>query len=544
MNNLIKITGGVLLLVSMGAAQEPAASKGLTATASSFQPGQNNEPQKAVDGNDGTFWHSAWDPYAPLPQTITVDQGAVGPVACLTYLPRQNGENGIITAYNVQVSTDGSAWTPVVSNGKWAATQDRKFANFAVTKARYVRLEAIEGVGKFASAAEITLSPVPVQGPPQVKVLSPAYCSDIKGKTSIQVAAPGFTRLTANCWKQGKGLGADSTVATVALDADGKGTFVFPADDYPHGPITVRISGANGGLKDNCYLQLYNKGGVSWNEGIPKDAPPAAAGLPLIFADDFKGPLSISSTDPKATYYDHKPPSGFQDFSAHVFSGFDSPKNPFLQVDTYLRIRASDKTKSAGLISSMKNDGSGILASIPCYFECRFIGPNAIGSWPGYWLMTDYMTDYAKMKDKTPCDELDIIEAYGGEGPRSPNAYDSYMISPHAWNQGDAGKALENKAFEGMKNPIRMKKFGIPSTWFEAFHTYGCKVTETETFYYCDNIEVGHHATLPICKEKPLFFMVNLATGGGWPIDLSRYDGTVDMYVDFVRVYGTKPPGK
>ena len=81
--------------------------------------------------------------------------------------------------------------------------------------------------------------------------------------------------------------------------------------------------------KDNCYLQLYNKGGVSWNEGMPKDPPPAAKGMKLIFADDFKGPLSISSTDPKATYYDHKPPNGWQDFSVHMFSSHDSPKNPF-----------------------------------------------------------------------------------------------------------------------------------------------------------------------------------------------------------------------
>jgi hypothetical protein len=34
--------------------------------------------------------------------------------------------------------------------------------------------------------------------------------------------------------------------------------------------------------------------------------------------------------------------------------------------------------------------------------------------------------------------------------------------------------------------------------------------------------------------------MINLATGGGWPVDLSRYDGTIDMYVDYVRVYGKK----
>lgn len=371
----------------------------------------------------------------------------------------------------------------------------------------------------------------------QVSVTSPDYCSDVKGETNIAITAPGFKSVTVKCWKQGDGFGTDSTVGEVALDKQGNGDIVFPADKYPHGPITVRISGQNGEVKDNCYLQLYNKGGVSWNEGIPKDPPLAAKGMKLIFEDDFKGPLSISSTDPKATYYDHKPPHGWQDFSAHPFTSRDAPNNPFTQVDSYLRIRASDKKHSSGLISSMKNDGSGIKVSAPCYFECRFIGPNAIGSWPGFWLMTDYMTDYNKLKDKTPCDELDIIEAYGGEGPGAPNAYDGYMVTPHCWNQGKDGKEIETKVFKDMHNPIRMKKAGIPSSWYEAFHIYGCKVTPTDTIYYCDNIEVGRHATFALSKKQPLFFMINLATGGGWPVDLSRYNGVVDMYIDYVRVY-------
>src|SRR5262249_6874668 len=161
-------------------------------------------------------------------------------------------------------------------------------------------------------------------------------------------------------------FGSDSTVATVDLDADGKGSFVVPFDQYPHGPVTLRLSGSNGAVKDTCYLQLYNKGGVSWAEGMPKDPPPAAKGMKLVFADDFTGPLSISSSDPKATYYDHKPPDGHQDFSVHPFTDYHSPRNPFAQVDTYLRIRASDRAKSSGLISSLKGDGSGIKASAPC----------------------------------------------------------------------------------------------------------------------------------------------------------------------------------
>ena len=121
-------------------------------------------------------------------------------------------------------------------------------------------------------------------------------------------------------------------------------------------------------------------------------------------------------------------------------------------------------------------------------------------------LAPDGLHDGLQVKGiKAPCDELDIIEAYGGEGPGEPNAFDTYMVTPHCWDQGEAGKAMETKAFEAMHNPIRMRKFGIPSTWYEAFHTYGCKITETDTIYYCDNIEVGRHATLPALQGEAPF---------------------------------------
>ena len=453
---------------------------------------------------------------------------------------KNTGQCGII---------DFEGWKEVIidldsRHETWGGDKNSKI-DYPITGIAFTIGQPTDGAKRLAAEGDLSFDALSVDSEKgadetlglQVSVTSPAYCSDVKGNTRVNLAAPGFKDVTAKCWKQGKALGTDSTVAVVSLDAKGNGSFVFPADDYPHGPVTLRINGDNGRVKDTCYLQLYNQGGVPWNEGMPKAAPKAAKGMKLVFADDFDGPLSISSTDPKAAYYDHKPPNGWQDFSAHTFSGRNSPKNPFARVGTYLRIRASDEKRSSGLISSMKNDGSGVKVSAPCYFECRFLGPNAVGAWPGFWLMTDYMTDYKKLKDKTPCDELDIIEAYGGEGVGSPNADDRYMITPHCWNQGARGKALETKANEAMRNPIRMRKAGIPSTWFEAFHTYGCKVTETDTIYYCDDLEVGRHATFPLSKEQPLFFMVNLATGGGWPVDLSRYDGVADMYIDYVRVY-------
>lgn len=451
---------------------------------------------------------------------------------------RSSGQGGIINF---------NGWKEVVvdldsGHETWSGDKNGKL-NYPISSIAITIGQPSEGEKHLAVESDLYFDALSVDSekfvappPPHIAVVSPAYAGEVKGDTTITLAAPGFTGVTAKCWQAGEGAGADSTVATVSLDVQGAGSFVFPADRYPHGPLTLRISGESDGSKDNCYLQLYNRGGKSWQAGLPRSAPPAAADMSLIFADDFNGPLSISSTNLQATYYDHKPPGGMQDFSAHTFAGHESAKNPFAQLDTYLRIRASDRTHSAGLISSQKNDANGITAKIPCYFECRFLGPNAIGTWPAFWLMTDYMTDHLRGR-KVSCDELDIIEAYGGEGPHAPNAHDGYMITPHCWDQGEAGKAAEKEAFKGLHNPIRMRKFGVPSTWYETFHTYGCKVTETETIYYCDDHEVGRHATLPLCRKRPMFFLINLATGGGWPVDLSRYDGVADMYVDYVRVY-------
>ena len=114
------------------------------------------------------------------------------------------------------------------------------------------------------------------------------------------------------------------------------------------------------------------------------------------------------------------------------------------------------------------------------------------------------------------------------------------MAKPHAWNQGAVGNVLQSKAFDALHNPAHMRRLGIPSTWYETFHTNGCQVTDAATIYYCDSIEEGRHRTLPTTRRYPLFFMINLATGGGSPVDLSRYGGLADMYIDYVRVYGQR----
>lgn len=128
----------------------------VTATATTANVGYG--PKKAVDGNTETFWHTQYEPtQATLPQSITVDLGKVISIDAVRYTPRQDSiGNGIITSYQIETSTDGTGFT-FAAKGPWPDGKDRKFAFFAVRKARYVRLTALEGVGGFASAAEIAV---------------------------------------------------------------------------------------------------------------------------------------------------------------------------------------------------------------------------------------------------------------------------------------------------------------------------------------------------------------------------------------------------
>ncbi len=379
-----------------------------------------------------------------------------------------------------------------------------------------------------------------------IKVSSPAYCSDIKGDVTVNFSAPGMTKVEVLCWQQptpdnSDPFGHDTVVASnVQLDPDGNGSFVFHADQFPNGPIMLRIHAKDDAKKqDLCQVQLYNQGGVVWNQGIPKTDPPAAAGMKMAFSDDFNGPLSINNKGAGATYEAHK--TGGGDFSGYPFTSTESPLNPFSQVGTFLRIHASKPpgTKgSSGIISSAHEDGTGFYASAPCYFECRMMAQSAPGTWPAFWLLTK------KNPDKTVkgVDELDVIEAYGGQGPRNPN-FVGYACTSHFWAQPKPDftlqKGPDGKPLTPSHRDVPVMTLGGKSTWSTTFHTYGVKITDTDTIYYFDDIEVLRHPTAPFSKTEPFFFMVNYAIGGisGWHIDLERYGNQSDMWVDYVRAY-------
>lgn len=154
--------------------------------ADSEQASANNQAEKAIDRDESTFWHSAWGTGATeLPHHLTIDLGeSVDNLYELLYLPRQDkGSNGIITKYRILVSNADKELAELTDDdftevriGKWADDKKEKSAVFRTEGAvRYLRLEAVEGHGGYASAAEIKLN---------VRKSEPAVLTGVEVKTN------------------------------------------------------------------------------------------------------------------------------------------------------------------------------------------------------------------------------------------------------------------------------------------------------------------------------------------------------------------------
>lgn len=131
----------------------------MSASATSEHPyyvGVEGLASMAIDGNSGTWWHTNWSNKVELPQSITLDLGDVKTIGKYTYLPRSGAGNGTISKYILETSVDGKNFTEV-AKGNWEVNVAEKVVEFAPTHARYVRLTALQGVGGYASAAELNV---------------------------------------------------------------------------------------------------------------------------------------------------------------------------------------------------------------------------------------------------------------------------------------------------------------------------------------------------------------------------------------------------
>lgn len=108
----------------------------------------------------GDVFHTRYRKEA-VPFSLTMDLQSVNTLDKFVYLPRQDGGNGTILSGSVETSLDKEHWTPVDSF-RWERNGDPKQFDFREQpKARYIRVNVAEGVGKYGSGREIYVFKVP-----------------------------------------------------------------------------------------------------------------------------------------------------------------------------------------------------------------------------------------------------------------------------------------------------------------------------------------------------------------------------------------------
>ncbi|MGG5461806.1 endo-alpha-N-acetylgalactosaminidase family protein [Clostridium sp. B9] len=120
--------------------------------------GENGAAKNASDDDLNTIWHTQWsNGGAAGPHHIILELEEATKLDKFRYVPRQSGTNGNITEYKLSVSLDGENFTEI-KNGTFANDSMDKIVEFEeAVEAKYVKLDVINSVGGFASAAELNV---------------------------------------------------------------------------------------------------------------------------------------------------------------------------------------------------------------------------------------------------------------------------------------------------------------------------------------------------------------------------------------------------
>jgi alpha-L-fucosidase len=129
------------------------------------QDGEEGGPQKAIDDDPSTFWHTRYrDKIDPMPHHIAVDLGEEVTIRGFIYLPRQDQwDGGIFLRAKFEVSQDGKTWKIAADNVGFDNIVNSRLQQVVKLPtpmtARYFRLTTLRTANdsNFASAADISV---------------------------------------------------------------------------------------------------------------------------------------------------------------------------------------------------------------------------------------------------------------------------------------------------------------------------------------------------------------------------------------------------
>jgi hypothetical protein len=191
--------------------------------------------------------------------------------------------------------------------------------------------------------------------------------------------------------------------------------------------------------------------------------------------------------------------------------------DPFRIANGNLEIVAEPLKEDLQQFAWGRSYSSGLLTSKGSFsqqygvFEIRAKMPRGKGLWPAFWLLP--------ANSGWP-PELDVLEILGDNPHKLYVSWHSNAGGTHSWES----------------TPI-----DVPDTSTE-FHTYSIEWTKDTINWFFDDVEVASKPT-PEDIHQPMYMLLNLAVGGGWPGAPDETTKFPAKYsIDWVRVYKRRNP--
>ncbi|GAB7042623.1 MULTISPECIES: discoidin domain-containing protein [Catenuloplanes] len=540
------LLGGFLVVTGPPAqAAETLLSQGRPVTASSTESAAF-PASSAVDGDGGTRWSSA----AADPQWLRVDLGT--PVAISRVVLRW--EAAYATAFQLQTSTDGTAWTTIHSAAN-AAGGDQSIA--VTGTGRYLRLHATAratpwGVSlwEFQAFGEGGTAP---GTPTLLSYRKPGTASTSQSDGSCWECTPDkafdndpasrWATSTTNGWVDpgwiAVDLGATARIQRVVLQwdpayatayqiqvsADGNAwTSIYSTTAGRGFKETLTVSGTGryvrmyGTARSNGYgysiyeFQVYGTGGNP-TPLPPQPADPVFPATRLVWSDEFSGAAG-GKPDPAKWRVD---PGTGQNNEVQYYT---NNENVSLDGNGVLVLEARRQTAGGRDYTSHRMNTGNTFHVQYGRIEARVKVPKGNGLWPAFWMMgADFLTGRPWPYNG----EIDIMEVLG----RNTSEAYSTLHAP-AYN-GAAGYGLKYATVDLSQD----------------FHVWAAEWDSKGIRFFLDGrlVFTADKATVestrgPWIFDHQFYLILNLAVGGDFP---GPVDATTPfpsrMYVDYVRVY-------
>ena len=207
-----------------------------------------------------------------------------------------------------------------------------------------------------------------------------------------------------------------------------------------------------------------------------------------------------------------------QVYADRLFTGTGTTNlklDPFRIADGKLEIVAEPLKEDLRQFAWGLSYSSGLLTTKASFsqkyglFEIRAKLPKGKGLWPAFWLLPE---------NRAWPPELDVLEVLGDDMKKL------YV----SWHSNVGGKhTADSKAIE------------VPDMSAE-FHTYSVVWEKDTLMWFFDDVQIASRST-PEDFHLPMYMLINLAVGGGWPGSPDKTTPFPAKYtIDWVRAYARR----